>query len=407
MTSRETNLLLQSEKLRSFLLQNEIDIKEYDPAVLSHRYLRVRKHIKINQDKDKKESQPDILNLHLLKTELNESPIIVIQAHFHFLKLPKTLKLNLTTAYQSNQIIGMDISSAISVLALDTQSTDRVLDLCCAPGMKLLMIAELLEEGNITGVDISKSRLSTCRALVKKYQVANKVKLYYGDGTIFRVLAGVNSRWLTKEQKEWYSLNSDDLGKPFYAPKEMRGFNLLFEDENEMDKNKMELLYDKVLVDAECTHDGSIVHVEKYQQEKEGFTLEQLEDKLSVELSHKKSELQLQLLVNGYKLLKKGGTIVYSTCSFTRQQNEYVIAKFLNLIKFELLMEPPIINSIQRFVPKSIPYLKGKNIDEEFIAKNNINLESTIINRYLSNAIRFLPSVSNTSGLFIISFKKV
>eukprot|EP01018_Ginkgo_biloba_P030677 Gb_05650 [translate_table: standard] len=40
--------------------------------------------------------------------------------------------------------------------------------------------------------------------------------------------------------------------------------------------------------------------------------------------------MQLQLLSNGFRLLKTGGTLVYSTCSLTTAQNEDVLEQFLS-----------------------------------------------------------------------------
>ncbi|RHN41963.1 putative multisite-specific tRNA:(cytosine-C(5))-methyltransferase [Medicago truncatula] len=39
--------------------------------------------------------------------------------------------------------------------------------------------------------------------------------------------------------------------------------------------------------------------------------------------------LQLNLLTNGFRLLKVGGSLVYSTCSLTVAQNEDVMEQFL------------------------------------------------------------------------------
>eukprot|EP00268_Persea_americana_P055340 TRINITY_DN6426_c0_g1_i3.p1 TRINITY_DN6426_c0_g1~~TRINITY_DN6426_c0_g1_i3.p1 ORF type:complete len:111 (+),score=11.10 TRINITY_DN6426_c0_g1_i3:1715-2047(+) len=40
--------------------------------------------------------------------------------------------------------------------------------------------------------------------------------------------------------------------------------------------------------------------------------------------------MQLHLLTNGFRLLKVGGTLVYSTCSLTVGQNEDVVERFLS-----------------------------------------------------------------------------
>lgn len=49
--------------------------------------------------------------------------------------------------------------------------------------------------------------------------------------------------------------------------------------------------------------------------------------------------LQRQLLWNGFQLLKPGGILVYSTCSFSPKQNEDVILWFLNQAGDSVVLE--------------------------------------------------------------------
>lgn len=73
--------------------------------------------------------------------------------------LPGSVKIASSDAYKAGSIYGIDASSGAAVLALDPQPGEHILDLCCAPGAKLCMIADLLgREGSVTGVDVSKVR---------------------------------------------------------------------------------------------------------------------------------------------------------------------------------------------------------------------------------------------------------
>lgn len=132
--------------------------------------------------------------------------------------------------------------------------------------------------------------------------------------------------------------------------------------------------YDKVLVDAECTHDGSIKHVQKFEQ----WGWQTLQRRvLDAERTDTLTMLQLQLLSNGFRLLKVGGSLVYSTCSLTVAQNEEVVERFLLQNASSELQE---IDS-----SKYWPCKGGR----------------------LSKTLRFNPLTSQTSGLFVAKFTKL
>ena len=82
--------------------------------------------------------------------------------------------------------------------------------------------------------------------------------------------------------------------------------------------------YDAVLVDAECTHDGSIKHVSKVSGPEDSGSLARRV--LDPERMEALPNLQRELLLNGLRLAKPGGRVVYCTCSFARSQNEDVVA---------------------------------------------------------------------------------
>ena len=48
----------------------------------------------------------------------------------------------------------------------------RVLDMCCAPGLKLCMMADLSPPSSILmGVDVSSQRIALCKNIIKKYHI--------------------------------------------------------------------------------------------------------------------------------------------------------------------------------------------------------------------------------------------
>lgn len=170
----------------------------------------------------------------------------------------------------------------MAVAALDIQPSDNVLDLCCAPGSKLLYVANIMDppselkeksstlsNGTVTGVDLSKNRLHVCKSLLSKYSVT-KVRLFRCDGTTFNVHCPSRvGKWINHRKEPDTSLSVDansnqcnSYSKPFYQTQLLAG---------DLQTNLGNAtLYDKVLVDAECTHDGSIAHVKKYKSSLDG-----------------------------------------------------------------------------------------------------------------------------------------
>lgn len=92
-----------------------------------------------------------------------------------------------SSLYQSAKIIAMDLASGIAVHRLNVEPGDHVLDLCCAPGTKLVLISiKTGQKGTVTGIDISSQRLSNTKSLAKKYKLDN-VRLFRADGRTFSV----------------------------------------------------------------------------------------------------------------------------------------------------------------------------------------------------------------------------
>ena len=76
--------------------------------------------------------------------------------------------------------------------------------------------------------------------------------------------------------------------------------------------------FDVVLVDAPCSGTGTIRHSPELRY----F----IKPEDIVELSRK----QLKILSNASKLMRRGGTIIYSTCSLEKEENEMVCDRFLS-----------------------------------------------------------------------------
>lgn len=211
----------------------------------------------------------------------------------------------------------MDAASVLAVQILDPQPGDHVLDLCCAPGMKLSLIGQLVgTNGSITGVDISKQRLAICRSLVKKHRVP-RCRLFCADGRTF------DGRPLRLARGHVIRPAVSDGDKAFFSSTAFRRFP----HDVATGYGESTIMYDRVLVDAQCTHDGSIKHIQKA----DARTWECLRRQFDPSDLADLHTLQYSLLQNGFRLCRPGGILVYSTCSYSRAQNEDIVSRFVSL----------------------------------------------------------------------------
>uniref|UniRef100_A0A804RCV3 SAM-dependent MTase RsmB/NOP-type domain-containing protein n=1 Tax=Zea mays TaxID=4577 RepID=A0A804RCV3_MAIZE len=276
-----------------FLSENGLDPAVYSMAATIPRYIRE-------------------LNLVFLNPRLKpgmESKIAEIEAELKcaldkvlwlpgFYAIPPEIQIAGSKAYQQGKIYGIDAASGAAILALDVRPGNHVLDLCAAPGAKLCMLADTLgTTGSLTGVDVAKHRLAACRTMLQKYSLGDRTRLFVADGTLFSLLP-VNSRMQRMEGSigveengsifpEWTSRRSwKDRQKTRKANANGQQ-HLLAASEPELiyygkhsglvgqcksdvfcpsvDDEACTSGYDKVLVDAECTHDGSIKHIQKFE----------------------------------------------------------------------------------------------------------------------------------------------
>lgn len=161
-----------------------------------------------------------------------------------------------------------DGGSILPVLALDIQLGDKVLDMCAAPGGKALTILQTLMPNLIVANDVSLSR-------------TNRIK------NIFNTYVANIGQWNDKF---------------FITQRDAR----IIEDKN---------TYNKILVDVPCTTDRHVLH----EDNNNIFKSTRIKERLQM------PELQADILTNALKLVRTGGTVVYSTCSLSPVQNDGVV----------------------------------------------------------------------------------
>ncbi|KAJ3216064.1 hypothetical protein HDU67_009944 [Dinochytrium kinnereticum] len=419
------------EPFLRFLTDNGIGIEDYQAEAIP-RYIRLNP------------GRKGAISIKEIEEQLG-SPLKPIEWLPDFFSIPSSVKINGSRAFQNGDIYGMDISSGVAVYALSVEPNDHVLDLCCAPGGKMCLVADLQGNedgvvGTVTGVDVSSHRIATCRSVLRKYKI-RRARLFLSDGTTFNVhapsrvgkwtrlppavgrisdesktfdqrdLKGLSAELLkTNDRKHpseddavklqskaiklehspqssadcnplqnaardsnlvvTKSLPADVEGtpslqprsnfvKPFHATQLLRGDLQIYSDPF--------LLYDKVLVDAECTHDGSISHLDKC--DKVGW------ERFAERYEHPEKMDELEVL-------QPGGILVY------RRQNEDIV--------FWLIASEGGRATIEA-IPGSNSYPLAPALPA---------LASQDDQSGMKHVLRFTPSASNTSGLFVARIRK-
>jgi 16S rRNA (cytosine967-C5)-methyltransferase len=179
---------------------------------------------------------------------------------------------------QSGEIYIQDEASQLVAELIDVQAGERILDLCAAPGGKTTSIADRVGSASVLATDVSLRRLETVAHNVESHRLGN------------------------------VSLMVADADK-----------TLPFRDES----------FDRVLVDAPCSGTGTLRHNPEIRLRLTARDIDEL------------SQQQTRFLMNASAALKRGGSLVYSTCSVEPEENELVVREFLGERKdFQQLIVP-------------------------------------------------------------------
>lgn len=167
-----------------------------------------------------------------------------------------------------------DISAGIPVEILKPNEGELVLDMCSAPGGKTTYMAEVMKNtGTIYACDLHENRLNLVTENAKRLGIE-----------IIKTM-----KWDATELKEEF-----------------------------IEK------FDKILLDVPCMGIGVIRRKPDIKWKRKKEDIKEI------------SKIQLQILQNCSKYLKKDGELVYSTCSILKQENDDIINKFLNETNFEI-----------------------------------------------------------------------
>lgn len=130
---------------------------------------------------------------------------------------------------------------------------------------------------------------------------------------------------------------------------------------------------DKVLVDAPCSGEGMVGKIHKAMKLWSKKRIKRL------------SNIQKRLIKRGIALLKEGGVLVYSTCTFGPEENEAVVDYILR--KRDVILEQIVIPHLVH--APGITHWKG-----------------TEYNKHVTRTMRIYPFHNCTNGFFVAKFRK-
>ncbi len=204
-----------------------------------------------------------------LKAKLEQSGLTVLESIYtqEGLEILSPVNLHQLEAFQQGLFTVQDESSMLVALAAEPMAGQNVLDVCSAPGGKTTHMAQLMKNsGLICACDIHKHRLDLIKENCKRLGITN-VKLFKQDGT------QLTERWQ----------------EPF----------------------------DVVLCDVPCSGLGVLGRRPDARWAKESEDIEGL------------CAIQRQILQEAAKLVAPGGTLIYSTCTITPEENQQMVQQFM------------------------------------------------------------------------------
>ena len=229
-----------------------------------------------------------------------------------------------TVEHQLGYFYIQEAASMIPPIVLNPRPSDLVLDVASSPGSKTSQMAQMMKnEGLIIANDASSIRMMPLCSNLTRLGILN-------------------------------TITTVKVGQQF---------------------SKYHETFDKILLDAPCSGTGTI--------RKSVKTIRMWNPRVLKGITN----VQKELIKSSFKALKKGGTLVYSTCSLEPEENEGIISWFLE-------QEKDV--EVESF---SLPGLKqGKAITE---------FEGEVYNSEVKKTCRLWPQDNDTEGFFIAKLRKL
>ncbi len=220
-----------------------------------------------------------------------------------------------------------EISSMLPMLILQPKEGDVLLDLCASPGSKTTQAAALMNnQGTIIANEVNMGRVGILSSNLERCGVTNVI--------------------ITR--KDGVSLSN----------------NLI---------KKTKIKFNKILVDAPCTGEGTL------RKSPKTFIM------WNKKMIDKTASLQRKLAFSALKILEVGGEMIYSTCTLSPEENEFIVDFLYNNFDIE-------IEKIE------LPLNFRCGVCE---------WEGRKLNDSIKNCLRLYPQDNNTDGFFVAKIKKL
>lgn len=253
-----------------------------------------------------------------------------------YLLLSENVKIGFHPLHHAGAFYMQDPSAMCVVEAIDIPNDILALDLCAAPGGKSIQLAQKIKNGILISNEIERERSRILYSNIERMGLSNVI--------------------VTNNHPK-------DFLKAF------------------------ESSFDLILVDAPCSGEGMF---RKYPESQELWSLENV-----IECA----ERDRMIVDTATKLLKKGGILIYSTCTFAREENEDIVSYLINEygytqidIKDDLKrnLTPGFISKTYRFYPhitegegQFIAVLQKTFGDEKTLKKYNKFVKSIEFNEFV------------------------
>ena len=235
-----------------------------------------------------------------------------------------------------------DASAMLVTHLLNPQENERVIDLCAAPGGKATQASILMKNtGLVIANDYNEKRSEILSENVERLGITNTIVL---------------------------NNNVDKIANHFGG------------------------YFDKVILDAPCSGEGMFRKND----------LSYLD--WSIDKVHRCSEIQRELIMHAYSLLKKDGIMVYSTCTFEKEENEDIVQYLLDNSNASLINIKEIEGAIRGIDMKEAIRLYPSHFKGEgqFIALIKCNDEHNIKLKKYQNKNNQIPQLFKLTNEFIL-----